>query len=184
MTLDVSGPGSKANEPVAIGIVRKPHGVHGQCCVSGFGDTLSQIRTPARLLLGIDEQSAKEVLVTELRQNPKGFICRFAGYDDMNAAETLRDHMLFCDSNDLPALDKGRHYGFELLGLTVVAEEDGAVLGTVTEVESFPTVDSLEVRRENGTMISIAMTPGAILSVNKGEGTITVARAAIDEIRA
>jgi 16S rRNA processing protein RimM len=170
------------NEPVAIGIVRKPHGVRGQCCVSGFGDTLAQLSAPVKICLGSDATSARQVTVTEIRENPKGFLCRFEGCDTMDSAEALRDQLLFCDGASLPQLDKGKHYGFELVGLTVVADEDGKTLGTVTDVESYPTVDCIEVRQENGAMTTIAMTPGVIKRVDKAEGSITVSRSAIEEL--
>jgi 16S rRNA processing protein RimM len=179
-----SGPKPAAHEPVAIGVVRKPHGIHGQCSVNGFGYTLAKLCAPVKLRLGRDAQTATEIMVMEIRENPKGFICTFDGYGDMNSAEGLRDQLLFCDSNDLPELDDKTHYGFELEGLTVVAEEDGAAIGTVTAVESYPTVDCIEVLRDNGGVVVIAMTPGVVKSVDKRSGTITVSRSAVEELLA
>jgi 16S rRNA processing protein RimM len=182
MTAGDDGTMNAANEPVAIGIVRKPHGVRGECCVSGFGDTLSLMSAPVKLWLGRDEKTAREMTVTEIKENPKGFICRFEGCDTMDSAEALRDLLLFCGSGSLPELDKGRHYSFELEGLTVVAEEDGKAIGTVIDVESYPTVDCIDVRLDNGATLAIAMTPGVIKRVDKAEGSITVSRSAIEEL--
>jgi 16S rRNA processing protein RimM len=172
------------DERVAIGVVRKPHGVRGECAVSGFGDTLSRLSAPVTLWLGSDPQTAKEITVTGIRETPKGFLCSFDGYNDMDSAGTLRDKLLFCGKGCLPRLDKGRHYGFELEGLTVAAEEDGAVIGIVTAVEEYPTVASLEVRRDNGTIMTIAMTPGVVKAIDKEKGVITVSRSALDELLA
>jgi 16S rRNA processing protein RimM len=176
---------NSVNDPVAIGIVRKPHGVRGQCCVSGFGDTLAQLDAPVKLWLGRDAQSAQEMTLTQISENPKGFLCRFDGCDSMESAEKLRDQLLFCGSGSLPVLDKGKHYGFELEGLTVVTEDAGKAgnpIGIVTAVESYPTVDCLDVRRESGETLIVAMTPGVIKKVDKVEGTITVSRSAIEEL--
>lgn len=170
------------NDPVAIGIVRKPHGVRGQCCVSGFGDTLHQMDAPVKLWLGRDAQSAQEMTLTEVSENPKGFLCRFEGCDSMDSAEKLRDQLLFCGSGSLPELDKGKHYGFELEGMTVVTEEAGNPVGIVTAVESYPTVDCLEVRRDNGETLIVSMTPGVVKKVDKTAGTITVSRSATEEL--
>jgi len=176
MTAVEPGPNSPPQDRVAIGIVRKPHGLRGQVCVSGFGNTLAQCRVPVKLWLGRDAQSAREITVTEMSENPKGFICTINGYGDMDAAETLRDHLLFCGRASLPELDKGTHYSYELEGLLVVGEEDGKPIGIVTDVENYPTVDCLEVRQDNGSTISIAMTPGVIRSIDKAEGIITVSQ--------
>jgi 16S rRNA processing protein RimM len=182
MIVESSGPPPAAREPVAIGVVRKPHGVRGQCCVSGFGTTLSKLCAPVKLRLGRDTQTSRDIMVREIRETPKGFICAFDGCDDMDSAEGLRDLYLFCDSNDLPALDDKTHYGFELEGMTVAAEEDGTMIGMVTAVESYPTVDCIEVLRDDGTVVVIAMTPGVIKSVDKHSGAITVSRSAIQEL--
>jgi 16S rRNA processing protein RimM len=183
----MTGQGSLVNDPerrIAIGVVRKPHGVLGQCAVSGFGSTLSQLCAPVKLWLGRDEQTAREITVNEIRENPKGFICSFDGVNDMDSAGAFRDQMLFCGSESLPRLDKGRHYSFEMERLAVVAEEDGGRIGIVAGVENYPTIDCLEVTRDNGTAMTIAMTPGVIKAVDTGKGTITVSRSAIEELLA
>jgi 16S rRNA processing protein RimM len=179
---DSTGPKPQAQEPVAIGVVRKPHGIRGQCAVSGFGATLAKLTPPLKLRLGRDAQTAREITVIEIRETPKGFTCTFDGCNDMDSAEGFRDQLLFCDSGDLPELDDKTHYGFELEGLTVVAHEDNGVIGTVTAVESYPTVDCIEVRRDDGTVVVIAMTPGVVKTVDKRSGTITVSRSAIQEL--
>lgn len=170
------------DERVAIGVVRKPHGIRGQCAVNGFGDTLSRISAPVKLWLGADAATAREITVTGIRESPKGFLCSFEGCNDMDSAEAFRDRLLFCGAASLPVPDKGRHYGFELEGLTIVAGEDGAVLGIVTAVEEYPTVACLSVRKDDGTAIEIAMAPGVVRAIDKVNKTITVSRSSLEEL--
>jgi 16S rRNA processing protein RimM len=172
------------NELVAVGIVRKPFGVRGQCAVSGFGSTLSVLSAPVRLWVGTDAQVARQMEIVELSQNAKGFLCRFAGCEDMDAAGAFREHYLFCEQKSLPDLGNGQHYSFELVGLTVVAAEDDSAIGVVVGVESYPTVDSLEVRCENGTTILVSLTPGVVQDVDKPAGRIIVNKSAIEEMLA
>ncbi len=171
---------NEAKDLIAIGIIRKAHGIHGFCAVSGFGETLFHLDAPVTVWIGKDPQSVRRVEITDLHDNPKGFLCKIEGYDDMNAAETLRDFYLFCDTAMLPKLGKGMHYSFELEGLTVVAQDTQKVFGIVTNVENYPTVDCLDVRKEDGTVFSVAMTPDAIVSIDKTAGTIIVARSALE----
>jgi len=170
-----------AKDLIAIAIVRKAHGTRGQCAVSGFGETMFHLTAPITLLMGKDPESAKPVKVTDLKDNPKGFLCKFDGYDDMDSAETLRDFYLFCDTTMLPKLNNGKHYSFELEGLTVVEQNTQKVFGVVTNVVNYPTVDCLEVRKEDGTVFSVAMTPDAILSIDKAKGAIIVAGSALED---
>jgi 16S rRNA processing protein RimM len=170
------------NEPVAIGVVRKPFGVVGQCYVSAFGDTLSRLRAPFSILAGKDAQTATLCTVTESRQSPKGFTVRFLGIETMNAAETMRDAMLFVDSKDLPDLGDGKHYSFELIGCTVIAFEDKTSLGTVVDVESYPTVDCLVVRRENGATFLLSMLPDIVKQVDKQARLVVVMKSAVEDL--
>jgi len=172
----------KPEEPVAIGVVRKPFGIAGQCYVSAFGDTMSYLKAPFDILIGKDAAGAVPIKVTELRQSPKGFTLRFDGVADMNAAEKLRDAMLFLNNADLPQLNNGKHYSFELVGLTVVAQEDQSAIGVVVGVESYPTVDCLDVRRENGTTFLLSMTPGVVQKIDKQAGCVVVMKSAIAEL--
>ena len=68
------------------------------------------------------------------------------------------------------------------VGYMVLGIGTGNPIGIVTSVESYPTVDCLDVRRESGETLIVAMTPGVIKKVDKVEGTITVSRSAIEEL--
>jgi 16S rRNA processing protein RimM len=171
-----------AGDFVAIGIIRKPVGLKGQCYVDAFGATLPGLRPPAPLRAGRDSVGTQELVLQELRQSPKGFVCRFEGYGDLDAAGALRGLYLFYGRDKLPRPPKGRHYHFELVGLTVVEDETGRAVGTVTEVQKFPAAEALEVRKENGETILISMSQGVVKAVDTGAGVIRVSAAALEEI--
>jgi 16S rRNA processing protein RimM len=74
--------------------------------------------------------------------------------------------------SDLPPLDEGEFYAFELVGLRV-EEEGGRVLGTVKDVLPGPANDNLEL--EDGTLvpmiedaISVVDTDAGIVLLNPG----------------
>lgn len=171
-----------AGDFVAIGIIRKPVGLKGQCYVDAFGATLPGLRPPARLYAGKGSPATQELVLQELRQSPKGLICRFEGYQDLDTAGALRGFYLFCGRDKLPKPPKGRHYHFELVGLTVVADESGAAIGTVTEVQQYPAADALEVRKADGSTILVSMSGGIVKSVDSAAGVIRVSGAALEEI--
>jgi 16S rRNA processing protein RimM len=171
-----------AGDFIAIGIIRKPVGLKGHCYVDAFGATLSGLCLPARLSAGRDSPATQELVLQEMRPSPKGFMCRFEGYPDLDTAGALRGLYLFYGRDKLPKPPKGRHYHFELVGLTVVADETGTAIGTVTEVQKYPAADALEVRKEDGSMILVSMSGGVVKSVDSVAGVIRVSGSALEEI--
>jgi|WetSurMetagenome_2_1015567.scaffolds.fasta_scaffold00027_62 16S rRNA processing protein RimM len=167
---------------VAIGRVRRPVGLSGACYVEAFGATLESLAPPVLLRAGTEPEVAREVVMTSMRPGPRGPVCAFEGISDMDAAGTLRGWYLFCGRDLLPKLPEGRHYQFELEGLAVLGAESGRVIGTVTGVQNYPTVDALEVRREDGSSILISMTRETVRAVDRATGTITVLESAIEDI--
>ncbi|HUI92932.1 MAG TPA: ribosome maturation factor RimM [Chitinivibrionales bacterium] len=171
-----------AGDLVAIGIIRKPVGLKGQCYVDAFGATLAALKPPARLRAGRDLQAKQELVLQELRPSPKGLVCRFEGFGDLDTAGTLRGLYLFCGRDKLPKPPKGRHYHFELVGLTVVEDETGRAIGSVTEVQKYPAAEVLEVKKENGETVLISMAGGTVKSVDNAAGVIKISGAALEEI--
>jgi 16S rRNA processing protein RimM len=171
-----------AENLIAIGAIRRPFGLKGHCYVEPLGETLCKLNTPFVLLGGPDPATVRELVLLQLRDGPRGPLCKFQGIDDVDAAGTLRGWYLFCKRTQLPPLAEGKHYHFELEGLSVVGGESGKLIGTIVSVREYPTVDALDVRKEDGSIIAIPMTPDAIKSVDKGTGVVTVSEAAIEEV--
>lgn len=171
-----------ADSLVAIGMVRRPVGLKGECYAEAFGATLESLSPPAALRGGTDPATTRELVLRTMRKTPRGPVCSFEGIDDVDAAGTLRGWYLFCGRDLLPPLPKGRHYHFELEGLTVRGAESGRLIGTVAAVRSYPTVDALEVRKGDGSTILISMTGETVKAVDTARGAVTVAESAIEEI--
>jgi 16S rRNA processing protein RimM len=171
-----------ADSLVAIGMVRKPVGLSGACYVEAFGATLASLHPPVALRAGTDPAGARELVVRSIRKGARGPVCFFEGIDTVDAAGPLRGWYLFCGRDLLPKLPEGRHYHFELEGLAVKGAGSGRLVGTVVAVRNYPTVDALEVRKEDGSTILISMTRETITAVDAAHGAVTVAESAIEEI--
>lgn len=171
-----------AENLVAIGAIRRPFGLKGECYVEPLGETLCALVLPFVLQGGPDPATVREIVLLQLRDGPRGPLCRFQGFDDVDVAGTLRGWYLFCERTQLPPLGDGKHYHFELEGLSVVGGESGKLIGTIVTVREYPTVDALDVRKEDGSVIAIPMTPDAIKSVDKAAGVVTVSESAIEEV--
>jgi 16S rRNA processing protein RimM len=167
---------------VEIGFVQKPVGLEGWCAVSSQGGTLGGLRLPFGVFLGARGRVPVERRLLAIRRSPKGFACLFEGCDNRECAEQLRGLSVLVPENCLPPLPGARFYHFELAGMSVVSGASGAVLGVVAEVHDYPTVDALEVRKEDGQSVLVPMTGEYINSIDKKIGRITVSVSSLDDI--
>jgi 16S rRNA processing protein RimM len=83
--------------------------------------------------------------------------------------------MLAVRRAELPGLEEGAYYAFELVGLRV-EEEGGRALGTVIEVENRPANDTLEL----DTGLLLPLVEPCVLDVDLDAGRILVARGFAD----
>ena len=107
------------------------------------------------------------------RQQATGLVVKLAGVDDRTAAQAQRLRYLEVPEDSLRPLPDGRWYHHQLVGLAV-RSESGCDLGTLTEVVE-PPANDVWVARRGGDELLIPVIPDAVLSVDVGAGTVTVA---------
>jgi 16S rRNA processing protein RimM len=83
------------------------------------------------IYLGVD--SPRPVALQGVRFHKTRVLLKLDGYDDRNAADTLRGQWLQVPEADAVPLDEDEYYLYQLIGLKVF-EEDESYLGTLTEV--------------------------------------------------
>jgi 16S rRNA processing protein RimM len=167
---------------IAIGRIRKPFGLKGQCYADAFGGAMYQLKSPCRVFYGIDETQAVSGVLVEIRDSSRGHICRFEGCDTVEQAEIYRGVLLFVNICELPRLADNEYYHFELQGMTVVSVQSNRTVGVVTAIENYPTVEALNVRREDGVEILIAMNRGFIEKIDREKKCIFVTQSALEQI--
>jgi 16S rRNA processing protein RimM len=107
------------------------------------------------------------------RQQTTGLVVKLAGVDDRTAAQARRGQYLEVPEDSLRPLPAGRWYHHDLVGLAV-RSESGRDLGTLTEVVE-PPANDVWVARRGGDELLIPVIPDAVLQVDVGGGTVTVA---------
>jgi 16S rRNA processing protein RimM len=100
-------------------------------------------------------------------------ILKFRGYDKIEDVMQYKGKELYVDRADAVKLKKDEYFIADLIGLRVVTE-DGAPLGTLTDVLQTGANDVYEVRMENGKIVLIPAIRQCILSVDLEEGQMTV----------
>jgi 16S rRNA processing protein RimM len=98
-----------------------------------------------------------------------------AGVADRNAAETLRDTLVYADpAQDPPLDDPDDFYDAELIGLAAELA-DGTALGTVTAMLHPPGGDLLAIARPDGGELLVPFVREVVPTVDIAGGRVVVA---------
>jgi 16S rRNA processing protein RimM len=160
----VDGTGSSGvDEPVfvAIGKLRRPHGVHGEIIMDVYTDFPERLRPGMQLFAG---EARQPLRLTRRRWHQDALLMTFEGFDTPESVGTFRNQVLVVRTADLPPLPEGDYYHHQLIGLQVV-DEAGKFLGTVTEILETGANDVLVVRPEIGSEILLPMIDQVVLEI-------------------
>jgi 16S rRNA processing protein RimM len=118
---------------LVVGRVGRPHGLRGEVTVEVRTDDPDR-RFAVGSSLATDPAERGPVTVAGSRWHSGRLLVRFAGVEDRNAAEELRDTLLAIDSDELEQLeDPQAFYDHDLIGLQVVTAA-GEPVGAVSDV--------------------------------------------------
>lgn len=137
----------KNNEKILVGKIVAPQGIRGEVRVQTYSDTPSDFK---KFNVISDRFTSKDFRFVRVIPNSTIIIAKVNGFDDRNAAETLRGTELFIGREDLPKLNEQEYYQTDLIGMTV--NQRGNIIGRVACIQNYGAGDILEL--ENGDMVS------------------------------
>jgi 16S rRNA processing protein RimM len=123
------------------GRVGRPHGLDGSFHVTEPNPLLLELG----MSVVVGERSRKIVRRAGDERRP---ILRLEGHDDRAAAESLRGLELLVQRTEAPELEPDEWWPEELEGCTV--RDHDVHVGTVRRLRALPSVDVLEVARDDG----------------------------------
>ncbi len=166
-------PGSpKEGEPVylAVGLLRKPHGVQGDLLLEIYTDFPERIRPGTTIFVG---DTYRPLKIIRRRPHNDGLILGFEGIDTPEEAGKFRATMAYVPTADRPALPAGEYYHHEIIGLNVV-DEAGKELGRLTEIIETGANDVYVVKAAAGSELLLPALKEVILSVDLPAKTMRV----------
>jgi 16S rRNA processing protein RimM len=121
-------------ERIAVGVIRKPHGVRGEASVEPWTGSLDRFgELHAVTLVSPDESSTRDVTIEAARAHAGRALVKFAGIATPEEIAGLRDWTIEIDERDARTLEENEYFLHDLVGLTLVdaaGQERGKVVDT------------------------------------------------------
>ncbi len=159
-------------EPVflAVGKLRRPHGVHGEILMEILTDFPERLKAGSQLFVGPMHQPHT---IKSYRQHNDGLLVSFEGYHSPEEVGVLRNQYVFVSSSDRPPLPDGEYYHHQLIGLSVM-EENGNLLGNIAAILETGANDVLVVHPDSGPEILLPLIDEVVLDINLAQAEVRV----------
>lgn len=158
---------------VPVGKIGRAHGVHGAVRIRAYGETLATRTKGDKLYLRSPAGAVREVTLDTINWHQQNWLAVFVGVATREAAQKLTGQELYLPEDQLPQLEEGEYYHFQLIGLRVETD-DGRFLGLLREILSSGSHDVYVVKDDNQEIL-IPATEQVVLAIDLQEGRMRVA---------
>lgn len=159
-------------ERFQVGVITSTHGVRGEVKVYPTTDDPKRFKRLKEVIL----DTGKEQLILEI-EGVKFFkqfvILKFKGFDNINDIEKYRQKSLYVTRANAVRLRKDEYFIADLMGLTVIDEEDKEI-GVLKDVMETGANDVYEITMNDGRELLLPAIKQCVLEVNVEEGFIKV----------
>ena len=169
---ELSGsPDSGEPEFLAVGKLKRPHGIKGEIRMSVWTDYPERLKPGSIVYVG---KTPKPVLIHSIRWHGEDLLVSFKEFPTRENVGLLRNQVVTVPIDDLPPLPEGEIYIHEMIGMEVLDVDTGSLLGIVTEIIETGANDVFVVRDHLGIEILLPDIDEVILSVAVEEKQIRV----------
>ncbi len=167
-----AGSGSPRGEPVylAVGYIRRPHGVRGELIMDIHTDFPERLRAGTEVYLGEEHHPAQ---LASARPHGTSLLVAFQGLDSPEEAGRWRNTWVYVPAADRPPLPDGEAYQHQVLGLRVVTDE-GRELGKLVDIFETGANKVYVVETAEGKEILLPAIDDVILGFDLANGEIKV----------
>lgn len=155
-----------------VGVITSTHGVRGEVKVFPTTDDPQRFKMLKCCIIPVLRENIK-VEIASVKFFKQYVLLKFKGYDSINDVERFVKKDLMIERKDAVPCEPGEYFICDLIGLKVITDE-GAVLGTLTEVLETGANNVYEVTDSDGKIILIPVIDSCILAHDMEEKTVTV----------
>ncbi len=159
-------------ELLQVGIIANTHGVRGEVKVFPTTDDAARFDKLKEVILDTGEQKTT-LHIMERKYHKNMVILRFREFVNINEVEKFKGNGLFVTRENAVPLQKDEYFIADMIGLNVI-EEDGEVLGELSDVLTTGANDVYIIKKENTPDLLIPAIKECILDVDMETGIMTV----------
>ena len=135
---------------IAVGVIRKAHGVRGEASVEPWTDSLDRFDDLETVtLVSPDEAQTREVAVESVRIHAGRALMKFAGIDAPEDVQLLHNWTVEIPEEEARELEEDEYFLHDLAGLTLI-DAEGRTRGVVVEAYEGGGGILLNVKRPDG----------------------------------
>ena len=154
-----------------IGQIVAPHGIRGHVRVQAWCDDAEMLTEFDELYL---DNGKKPVKITSAGLHKNVVLMKLEGIDDMNAAQNLRNQILYVDREQL-VLDENTYFIQDLVGMLVIdADVEGKVYGKLTDVFQTGANDVYEITTEQKKKVLIPAIKDVVIKTDLDADVMTI----------
>lgn len=112
-------------------------------------------------------------IIEKVRYMGKVVVIKFSGIDDRTAAENLKGSFLYVDRKDARILEEDEFFIADLIGINVI-DEDGNIIGILSDVIQNTSQDLYEIETTSGRKILVPAVEDFIIEINIKEHKMTI----------
>lgn len=131
--MQAAGRGPRASDRIAVGIIRKAHGVRGEASVEPWTDSVDRFGELHKVfLVSPDETTTRDAEIESARAHGDRALVKFRGIDSPAEIRDIRNWTIEIPLSQARKLEPGEYYLHDLVGLTLI-DREGRNRGVVKE---------------------------------------------------
>ena len=159
---------------IAVGVIRKAHGVRGEASVESWTDSPDRFEPGAQfILVSPDESETRQGQIESVRTHGDRILIRFEGIETPEEIQQLRGWTIEVPEAEARALDAGEYFLHDLAGLHLV-DALGHDRGEILEAYEGGGGVLLNVKRRDGKTYEVPFAAEICTEINLKKKTIVV----------
>jgi 16S rRNA processing protein RimM len=162
------------SERIALGVIRKAHGVRGEASVEPWTDWIDRFRElSAVTLVSPDEKEVRAATVETARVHGERALLKFAEISTPEEIQELHGWTIEIPESEARPLERGEYFLHDLVSLHLF-DNEGRDRGVVTDAYSGGGGVLLEVRRKDGKTYEVPFAATICTDIDLARGRILV----------
>jgi 16S rRNA processing protein RimM len=160
---------------IAVGVIRKPHGVRGEASVEIWTDSIARISSLKDVtLVSPDEKTTRPALVESVRAHKDRALVKFREFGAPEELRVVHNWTIEIAEDEARELEEDEYYLHDLAGLTLV-DVEGRERGVVVEAYEGGAGILLSVKRADGKTFDVPFAADICTDIDLEKKRMTVA---------